>query len=217
MFKISDFKIKAYSEKGVIKMPQDDLRIGVFICECGTNIAGSVDVDKLVKEATQIGNVVYSAKNRYMCSEPGQHEIKKAIEEQKLDRVVVAACSPRMHEPTFRECVSSVSFNPYLVDMANIREQCSWVHMDDREAATKKAKDIIKAYVARARFLEAQDEREIPVTRATLVIGGGIAGMQSALDLADAGYQVYLVEKEPALGGLMAQLAKTYPTMDCAI
>ncbi len=198
-------------------MPQDDLRIGVFVCECGTNIAGSVDVDKLVEEAKEMGNVVYTAKNRYVCSEPGQAEIKKAIEEEKLDRVVIAACSPRMHEPTFRQCVSEVGLNPYLVDMANIREQCSWVHMGDRVAATKKAKDIIKAYIARARYLEAQDETEIPVTKANLVIGGGIAGMQAALDLADAGYQVYLVEKEPALGGLMAQLAKTYPTMDCAI
>lgn len=198
-------------------MPQDDLRIGVFVCECGTNIAGSVDVDKIVEEAKKTDNVVYSAKNRYMCSEPGQAEIKKAIQEQKLDRVIVAACSPRMHEPTFRECVASVGLNPYLVDMANIREQCSWVHMGNREAATEKARDIMKAYVARSRYLQPQDETEIPVEKATLVIGGGIAGMQSALDLADAGYQVYLVEKEPSLGGLMAKLAKTYPTMDCAI
>lgn len=198
-------------------MPQDDLRIGVFVCECGTNIAGSVDVDKMVEEAKKMGNVVYSVKNRFMCSEPGQQEIKRAIEEEKLDRVVIAACSPRMHEPTFRGCVSEVGLNPYLVDMANIREQCSWVHMGDRVAATKKAKDIIKAYVARARYLEPQEEKEIPVTQSALIIGGGIAGMQSALDLADAGYTVTLVEKEPSLGGLMAQLAKTYPTMDCAI
>ncbi|MCK4673930.1 CoB--CoM heterodisulfide reductase iron-sulfur subunit A family protein [candidate division WOR-3 bacterium] len=198
-------------------MPQDDLRIGVFVCECGTNIAGSVDVDKMVEEAKKMGNVVYSVKNRFMCSEPGQQEIKRAIEEEKLDRVVIAACSPRMHEPTFRGCVSEVGLNPYLVDMANIREQCSWVHMGDRVAATKKAKDIIKAYVARARYLEPQEEKEIPVTQSALIIGGGIAGMQSALDLADAGYKVTLVEKEPSLGGLMAQLAKTYPTMDCAI
>ena len=198
-------------------MPQDDLKIGVFVCECGTNIAGSVDVDKLIEDAKNIPNVVFTAKNRYMCSEPGQAEIKKAIEEQKLDRVIVAACSPRMHEPTFRECVSSMGMNPYLVDMANIREQCSWVHMNMRDTATEKAMDIIKAYVGRARYLVPQEETEIPVEKATLVIGGGIAGMQSALDLADAGYQVYLVEKEPALGGIMAQLAKTYPTMDCAI
>jgi heterodisulfide reductase subunit A len=198
-------------------MPQDDLRIGVFVCECGTNIAGSVDVDKLVEDAKQIPNVVCTAKNRFMCSEPGQAAIKKAIEEEKLDRVIVAACSPRMHEPTFRECVSSVGLNPYLVDMANIREQCSWVHMGMRDKATQKAMDTIKAYVARARYLVPQEETEITVEKATLIIGGGIAGMQSALDLADAGFQVYLVEKEPALGGLMAQLAKTYPTMDCAI
>lgn len=198
-------------------MPQDDLRIGVFVCECGTNIAGSVDCDEVVKEAGELGNVVCSLKNRYMCSEPGQQTIKKAIIEQKLDRVVVAACSPRMHEPTFRNCVQEVGLNPYLVDMANIREHCSWVHIGDREAATRKARDIVKAYVSRARNLEPQVEKELAVTKSALVIGGGIAGIQAALDLGDAGHQVYLVEREPSLGGLMAQLAKTYPTMDCAI
>ncbi len=198
-------------------MPDEEIRIGVFVCECGTNIAGSVDCDALVAAAGKMANVIFSTKNRYMCSEPGQQTIKKAIVEHRLNRVVVSACSPRMHEPTFRTCVSEVGLNPYLVDMANIREHCSWVHMGDRDAATSKAKDIIKAYVARARFLEPQIEKEIPVTRSALVIGGGVAGMQAALDLADAGYQVYLVEKEPSLGGLMAQLAKTYPTMDCAI
>ena len=198
-------------------MPQEELRIGVFVCECGTNIAGSVDCDELVNYSTQIPNVIYSVKNRYICSEPGQQEIKKSIKEHKLNRVVIASCSPRMHEPTFRNCVSAAGLNPYLMDMANIREHCSWVHMGDVHGATKKAKDIIKAYVARARYLEPQIEKELPVTKAALVIGGGIAGMQAALDLADAGNQVYLVEKEPSLGGLMAQLAKTYPTMDCAI
>lgn len=197
-------------------MPEE-LRIGVFVCECGTNIAGSVDVDTVVEKASGLKDVVYAVKNRYMCSEPGQAEIKKAIMEKNLNRVVVAACSPRMHEPTFRNCVESVGLNKYLVDMANIREHCSWVHMRDKDQATKKAFDIVKAYVARARFLEPQEEREIPVKKAALVIGGGVAGMQAALDLADAGIQVYLVEKEPTLGGLMAQLAKTYPTMDCAI
>jgi len=198
-------------------MPQDDIKIGVFVCECGTNIAGSVDCDKLVKDAAGTANVIFSTKNRYMCSEPGQQAIKKAITEHKLNRVVVTACSPRMHEPTFRNCVSEVGLNPYLVDMANIREHCSWVHMDDRQAATGKATDIMKAYIARARFLEPQIEKELPVTKSALVIGGGVAGIQAALDLGDTGYQVYLVEKEPSLGGLMAQLAKTYPTMDCAI
>ena len=198
-------------------MAEEEIRIGVFVCECGTNIAGSVNTDKLVEEAKKLKNVVYSVKNRYMCSEPGQQEIKKAIKEHRLNRVVITACSPRMHEPTFRQCVSEVGLNPYLVDMANIREHCSWVHMVEPESATEKATDIMKAYVARARFLEAQIEPEISVSKAALVIGGGVAGMQSALDLADAGYQVYLVEKEPSLGGLMSQLAKTYPTMDCAI
>jgi heterodisulfide reductase subunit A len=198
-------------------MTQDETRIGVFVCDCGTNIAGSVDTDEVVATAARLPNVVYTVKNRYMCSEPGQQAIKKAIVEHKLNRVVVAACSPRMHEPTFRTCVGEVGLNPYLVDMANIREHCSWVHLGSRPNATRKAKDIVKAYVARARFLEPQVEKELPVTAAALVIGGGVAGMQSALDLADAGCQVYLVEKEPSLGGLMAQLAKTYPTMDCAI
>jgi len=198
-------------------MPHDDLRIGVFVCDCGSNIAGSVDTDALVEEAKKMDNVVYCMKNRYTCAEPGQQEIIDAIKEQKLNRVVVASCTPRMHEPTFRACVSSAGLNPYLVDMANIREHCSWVHMDDREAATKKAKDTIKAYVARARYLEPQEEREIPVTQSALIIGGGVAGIQAALDLADAGYKVTLVEKNPSLGGLMAQLDKTYPTMDCSI
>lgn len=195
----------------------EEPRIGVFVCECGTNIAGSVDVDQVVEKASKLKDVVYAAKNRYMCSEPGQAEIKKAITEKNLNRVVVAACSPRMHEPTFRNCVESVGLNKYLVDMANIREHCSWVHITDKGQATKKAFDIVKAYVARTRHLEPQEEREIPVKKVALVIGGGVAGMQAALDLADAGIQVYLVEKEPSLGGLMSQLAKTYPTMDCAI
>jgi len=198
-------------------MPQDELRIGVFVCDCGTNIAGSVDTDVLVEEAKKMDNVAHSMKNRYTCSEPGQQEIKNAIKEHKLNRVVIASCTPLMHEPTFRKCVADAGLNPYLVDMANIREHCSWVHMGDREAATKKAMDTIKAYVARARYLEPQVEKEIPVKQSVLVIGGGVAGMQAALDLADAGYKVNLVEKQPSLGGLMAKLDKTYPTMDCSI
>jgi len=137
--------------------------------------------------------------------------------EHKLNRVVVASCSPRLHEPTFRQCVSEVGLNPYLFEMANIREHCSWVHLHDWEAATEKAKDIVKMAVAKARWLTAQKEMTVPVTDAALVIGGGIAGIQAALDLADAGHQVYLVEKEPSIGGMMARLDKTYPTMDCSI
>lgn len=195
-------------------MEKDDLRIGVFVCECGQNIAGSVDCDDVVEYAKSLPGVVSAVKNRYTCAEPGQQEIKKHIVDDKLNRVVVASCTPRMHEPTFRICVEEAGLNPYLVEMANIREQCSWVHSTDRKGATEKAKDLVAASVARAARLEPQDELGVPVTRAALVIGGGIAGIQASLDLADSGYPVYMVEKEPSIGGLMSQLNKTYPTMD---
>jgi len=198
-------------------LPKDDLRIGVFVCDCGLNIAGSLDTEAVREYAASLPDVVAAIGNRYTCADPGQQEIKKAIVEHKLNRVVVASCSPRLHEPTFRNCVSEAGLNPYLFEMANIREHCSWVHLQDREAATRKAKDIVRAAVARARWLYAQDEERVPVTRAALVIGGGVAGIQAALDLADAGHQVYLVEREPSIGGIMARLDKTYPTMDCSI
>ena len=198
-------------------MNSEDLRIGVFVCECGTNIAGTVDIDKVVEAAQKFPDVVFVGKNRYFCSEPGQAEIRQAIEEHKLNRIVVASCTPRMHLPTFRRCVKSAGLNQYLITMANIREHCSWVHQEEPDKATLKALDLVKMAVARARFLEPLEETELPVTQAALVIGGGIAGIQASLDLADAGYQVYLVEKEPTIGGLMSQLAKTYPTMDRAI
>ena len=198
-------------------MPEDELRIGVFVCECGLNIAGSVDCEAVRDHAERLPGVALAVQNRYICSDPGQEEIKKAIVEHHLNRVVVASCTPRLHEPTFRKCISDVGLNPYLLEMANIREQCSWVHLHDREAATAKAEDIVKIAVARARLLEPQVEMEVPVTKAALIIGGGVAGVQAALDLADAGHQVYLVEKEPSLGGKMAQLNKTFPTMDCSI
>jgi heterodisulfide reductase subunit A len=198
-------------------LPKDDLRIGVFVCDCGLNIAGSLDTEAVREYAETLPDVVAAVRNRYTCADPGQQEIKRAIVEHKLNRVVVASCSPRLHEPTFRNCVSEVGLNPYLFEMANIREHCSWVHLQDREAATRKAKDIVRAAVARAHWLYAQDEEQLPVTDAALVIGGGVAGIQAALDLADAGHQVYLVEKEPSIGGIMARLDKTYPTMDCSI
>ena len=198
-------------------MPRDDLRIGVFVCDCGLNIAGSLDTEAVREYAATLPDVVTAVRNRYTCADPGQQEIKRAIVEHNLNRVVVASCSPRLHEPTFRHCVSEAGLNPYLFEMANIREQCSWVHLQDREAATRKAKDIVRAAVARARWLYAQDEEQLPVTDAALVIGGGVAGIQAALDLADAGHRVYLVEKEPSIGGIMARLDKTYPTMDCSI
>ncbi len=192
-------------------------RIGVFVCDCGTNIAGTVDTKAVADFAEKIPGVVVTILNKYTCAEPGQQEIKHAIVEHKLERVVVASCSPRMHEPTFRGCVWDVGMNPYLMEMANLREHCSWVHGDDKEGATEKAKDLVASAVARAAKLMPQDEMVFPVTKAALVIGGGVAGIQSAMDLADSGHKVYLVEKEPSIGGIMAQLDKTYPTMDCSI
>lgn len=198
-------------------MTDNGLRIGVFVCECGTNIAGSLDCDQVTEFASTLPDVTFAVKNRYTCSEPGQEEIKKAIKDHDLNRVVVASCTPRMHEPTFRQCVSEAGLNPYLMDMANIREHCSWVHLDDWDGATEKAKDIVKVAVARAKHLQPQVETEIPVKKDVLVIGGGVAGIQASLDLADAGHQVHLVEKEASIGGIMASLDKTFPTMDCSI
>lgn len=196
---------------------ENNLRIGVFVCECGLNIAGSVDCQDVRDFAATLPDVVFACVNRYTCADPGQQEIKKNIIEHKLNRVVVASCTPRMHEPTFRNCVAEAGLNPYLFEMANIREHCSWVHLYDRNTATEKAKDIVKVAVAKARRLESQLETEVAVVNKALVLGGGVAGIEAALDLADTGYQVYLVEKKPSIGGIMAQLDKTYPTMDCSI
>ncbi|MCJ7514851.1 MAG: CoB-CoM heterodisulfide reductase HdrA2 [Dehalococcoidia bacterium] len=198
-------------------MAEDELRIGVFVCDCGLNIAGSVDTEDVRRSAETLSGVVVSVRNRYTCADPGQAEIKRHIKEHKLNRVVVASCTPRLHEPTFRKCIADAGLNPYLLEMTNIREHCSWVHLYDRESATTKAKDIVKMAVARARLLQPQQEMEIPVTDAALVIGGGVAGIQAALDLSDAGHQVYLVEEKPSIGGIMAELDKTFPTMDCSI
>jgi heterodisulfide reductase subunit A len=192
-------------------------RIGVFVCECGMNIAGSVDCAEVTEYAQGLPDVAYAVTNRYTCSEPGQEEIKKAIRDHSLDGVVVASCTPRMHEPTFRKAVEEAGLNPYLLEMANIREQCSWVHLHDRQAATAKARDLVKMAVARARELKPQTEAMVPVRRAVMVVGGGIAGIQASLDFAENGYKVYLVEKAPSIGGIMAQIDKTYPTMDCSI
>ncbi len=197
-------------------MPED-LRIGVFVCECGHNIAGTVDCEAVRVHASTLPNVVVAQSNRYTCSDPGQQQIKQAISDHNLNRVVVASCTPRLHEPTFRKCIAEAGLNPYLFDMANIREQVSWVHQNDPAGATRKAMDAVTMAVARSRFLKPQTEVQVPVSRAALVIGGGIAGIQAALDLADAGHQVYLVEKQPSIGGKMAQLDKTFPTMDCSI
>jgi heterodisulfide reductase subunit A len=193
------------------------LRIGVFVCECGLNIAGSLDCEEVRKYAETLPDVAVSVLNKYTCADPGQNEIKRHIKEYDLNRVVVASCTPLMHEPTFRACVADAGLNPYLFEMVNLREHCSWVHLHDRKAATEKAKDMVKIGVARSRYLEPQIEKTVPVTKAALVIGGGVAGIQASLDLADSGIQVYLVEKDPSIGGIMASLDKTYPTMDCSI
>jgi heterodisulfide reductase subunit A len=198
-------------------MTREGKRIGVFVCECGRNIAGSVDCEAVRAYAEKLPDVVHTTVNRYTCAEPGQAEIKQAIVEHDLDRVVVASCSPRNYEPIFRECVAQAGLNPYLMTMANIRELVSWVHMGDRPSATRKAQEVVEMAVAKARWLYPLEEAESKVTPGALVIGGGIAGIQAALDLADAGHQVYLVEKAPSIGGKMAQLDKTFPTMDCSI
>jgi len=195
----------------------EEIRIGVFVCQCGLNIAGTVDCEQVARFAADLPNVAYSGFQKYTCSEPGQQVIKDAIAEHDLNRVVVASCSPKMHESTFRAAIQEAGLNIYLLEMANLREHCSWVHIDQPEEATEKAKDLVAMSVARAALLEPQRESLVPVIQKTLVIGGGVAGIQAALDLADSGYQVYLVEKKPSIGGIMAQIDKTYPTMDCSI
>ncbi|MHC4537297.1 MAG: CoB-CoM heterodisulfide reductase HdrA2 [Planctomycetota bacterium] len=193
------------------------MRIGVYICHCGLNIAGSVDCEEVAKYAEKLPGVVVAKDNRYTCSDPGQELIKQDIKENKLNRVVVASCTPRLHEPTFRKACEDAGLNPYLFEMANIREHCSWVHLYDKKSGTEKAKDLVKTAVAKVSLLQPQIEAEVPIIRKALVIGGGVAGIQASLDLADAGYKVYMVEKEPSIGGRMAQIDKTFPTMDCSI
>ena len=196
---------------------KEEPRIGVYVCHCGLNIAQTVDCEKVAELASYLDHVVVSKNIIYACSEPGQQEIKDDIFEHGLDRVVVASCSPRLHEPTFRQMLKEADLNPYLLEMANLREQCSWVHIKERDAATEKAADLVKMAVSRARLLYPLQEEKLPLTKRALVIGGGIAGIQAALDLGDSGFDVVLVEKRPSIGGTMAQLDKTFPTMDCSI
>ncbi|MCP4902467.1 MAG: CoB--CoM heterodisulfide reductase iron-sulfur subunit A family protein [bacterium] len=198
-------------------MIKDEIRVGVFVCDCGLNIAGAVDCGAVTEYAETLPDVACAVRNKYTCADPGQNEIKDAVREHKLNRVVVASCSPRQHEPTFRQCVIEAGLNPYLMEMANLREHCSWVHPGDWDAATAKAKDLVALAVARARLLEPQEEMTVQVTQRALVIGGGVAGIEAALEIADQGHEVVLVEKEASIGGIMAQLDKTYPTMDCSI
>lgn len=190
-------------------------RIGVFVCHCGSNIAATVDVKKVVEVISMEPGVVHAEDYQYMCSEAGQEKIAAAIREKKLTGVVVCSCSPRMHEATFRKCAEKAGINPYMVEIANIREQCSWIHKD-MEEATKKAVILARAAVAKVNLNTPLQPGESRVTKRALVIGGGIAGIQTALDIADAGYEVDIVEKTPSIGGRMSQLDKTFPTLDCS-
>jgi len=195
----------------------EEPKVGVYTCHCGINIGGVVDIDAVKDYAATLPNVVVSEEYKYFCSDPGQEMIQKDIKEKGLNRVVVAACSPRLHEPTFRRAVKEAGLNPYLFEFANIREHDSWVHQNEPEAATEKAKDLVRMAVAKARLLEPLISETVSVDNKALVIGGGVAGIQAALDLGDMGFQTYLVEKQPTIGGRMAQLDKTFPTLDCSM
>ncbi len=190
-------------------------KIGVYVCHCGANIAGIIDVGSVAEFARGLPSVVVARDYKFVCSDPGQDLIKNDIKELGLNRVVVASCSPRLHETTFRRTLASAGLNPYFFEMANIREQCSWV-TEDKELATKKAKAMVSAAVLRVFYHEPLETRQVPVNPCTLVVGAGIAGIQAALEIADSGNKVYLVEREPSIGGNMARLDKTFPTLDCS-
>jgi heterodisulfide reductase subunit A len=190
-------------------------RIGVYVCHCGTNIGGVVDCAAVAEDAKAMADVVVSRDNMYTCSEPGQNQIVEDIKKYGLTKVVIASCSPKMHERTFRKTLEGAGLNPYLLEIVNLREHCSWVHKDKR-AATEKARALVRGGVYRAAALSPLDPTEVEVSREVLVIGGGIAGISSSLQLANSGYTVHLVEREASIGGRMAQLSKTFPTLDCA-
>ncbi len=192
-----------------------DPRVGVYICHCGTNIAGKVDVAAVADYAANLDGVAVARHYAYMCSDPGQALIQEDIQQLDLNRVVVASCSPLMHEATFRTACREAGLNPFLFQMTNIREHVSWV-TEDPVRATEKAKNLVAAAVRRVRLHDPLDTRRMEVRQAALVVGSGIAGIEAALRLADAGKHVYLVEREPGIGGHMAQLYKTFPTLDCA-
>ena len=191
-------------------------KIGVFVCHCGSNIAGHLDAGAVAEYARTLPNVVFVQENMYTCSEAGLTDIKNAIVEEDLERVVVAACTPRTHEPLFRETCRETGLNPYLFEFVNIRDQCSWVHMREPELATEKAQDLVRMGVSKARLLQPLEEQEVPVEPSALIIGGGMIGMTVALNLANRGFEVKLVEQEPELGGLLLRLDKLYPTQDDA-
>ncbi|TRZ94101.1 MAG: CoB--CoM heterodisulfide reductase iron-sulfur subunit A family protein [Dehalococcoidia bacterium] len=190
-------------------------KIGVYVCHCGSNIAGTVDVEQVAEYARSLPAVEIARDYKFMCSDPGQDLIKNDIREFGINRVVVASCSPQMHEPTFRHVLQESGLNPYFFEMANIREHCSWV-TEDREKATEKAKALVSAAVRRVYYHQALEANEVPINPNTLIVGGGIAGIQAALEIADSEHKVYLVERDPSIGGHMIQLDKTFPTLDCS-
>jgi heterodisulfide reductase subunit A len=193
-----------------------DKKIGVFICHCGSNIAGVVNIEKVKEAISGLPNVEIIDDYKYVCSKPGQQILKEHIKTHRLDGVVIAACSPRMHEPTFRQLMREAGLNPFLLEIANIREHNSWIHSNDPEGATEKAIDLIRMAIARTRLLEPLEEPEVTIKKSTMIVGAGIAGISAALDLANAGFHVYLIEKEPSIGGKMARWDKTFPTLDCS-
>ena len=190
-------------------------RIGVFVCWCGSNIAATVDVETVSQALAKEPGVVFSTNYQYMCSQTGQQMIQEKIHEYGLTGVVICSCSPRMHEQTFRKTCEKAGLNPYMVEIANIREQCSWIHKD-KEAGTEKAIILGRAAIAKVHLNAPLTAGSSPVTKRALVIGGGIAGIQTALDIAEAGFEVDIVEKQPTIGGKMTQIDKTFPTLDCA-
>jgi heterodisulfide reductase subunit A len=192
-----------------------ELKIGVYVCDCGANIAGTVDVPQVVEFAGKLPDVAIAREYKFVCSDPGQDIIKKDIKEQKLNRIVIASCSPRLHELTFRRTLASAGLNPYLMEMANIREQVAWV-TEDKELATRKAMALVNAAVKKVSYHQPLETREVLLNPNTMIVGAGIAGIQAALEIANSGHKVYLVEREPSIGGHMAQLDKTFPTLDCS-
>jgi len=198
-------------------MSSSDIRIGVFVCNCGLNIAGTVDCESVAKYASNLPDVVHSVDLLFACSDDGQANIKRAIREKELNRVVVASCTPRTHEPVFRACVEEAGLNRYLYDQVNLREHCSWVHMDEKDLATMKAEELVAMAVERVRYLEPLERQSVDVIKSAAVIGGGVAGISAALDLANAGFETHLIESRPTIGGQMALLDKVFPQNDCAI
>ena len=196
-------------------MANDQIKIGVYVCECGINIGAVIDVAEVARFAGTLPNVTVARQYKYVCSEPGQKMIQADIKNLGINRVVVASCTPRMHEPTFQNAVAAAGLNPYYFQMTNIREQVSWV-IEDHAQATAKAKRLVSAAVARVAHHAPLNARKEKVTQAALVVGGGIAGIQAALTIAEGGYKVYMVERQPSIGGHMAQLDKTFPTLDCS-